>query len=438
MADAKLSSEQLHADSGHDNSLANNLVRMDKGTSDVITSDDSLLSLPSQTLLQAGKQGNSPSSPCSPPRNSAGLVEGAKPSGLTSNDGLEPGQRKSKGRRGAMDFHFCDQNQLAQVAVKSIAAGPCDISPLVFHGPTGSGKSTLLKMIQRLARRRQAQRSVLMTAEQFTASFLGALNGRGLTMFRRNFRDLDLLIVEDIQFFDGKKATTSEFHHTVDHLVAHGKQIVLSCDRKPIEMDFLNPELVARLQAGMLCPLRYASLDARVQILRNMCRIRDYSFPDSVLALIADRIPHDGRQLSGAINRLQMASAGRKTKWTPQQAESILADLIDGNEFRVSLKQIEKTVCELSDVSVSDIRSAKRSRKIVAARMLAMWLGRKFTRAALSEIGDHFGGRSHSTVIAATRKMDQLQAENGKLTIDGGQYQFNDLVDEVHRQLKAG
>ena len=345
---------------------------------------------------------------------------------------------RQSNRKRPTDFVFCERNRLAQVTFEQIQKQPGSMTPAVFCGPTGSGKTVLLKMVQRVFRQQtKGGRQVMLTAEQFTASYLGALNGDGLAMFRRHFRDLDLLIVDDIQFFEGKKATTNEFHHTVDSLVAAGKQIVLACDRRPQDLDFLCSELIARLLGGLHCQLEYAGQSARLKILQTMCAQRGFSFTDSVLQLVAERLPQDGRRMSGALNLLHMASAGDVSRMTASKAENILSDLLDTQEFRYTLRDIEKAVCDVSGITVPEIRSASRTKRVVGARMLAMWLSRKWTRAALSEIGDHFGGRSHSTVISATRKIEQLQSENGKLDCHGRSRKLSDLVEELKRRMGA-
>ncbi len=335
------------------------------------------------------------------------------------------------------EFVFCEQNQLVRSTVEEICRSPGQISPVLFYGPTGCGKTVLTDSLRRRCRKSGiAKRTVWMSAEQFTSAYLGALNGQGLPMFRRHYRDLELLIIDDIQFFRGKKATTAEFQHTVDSLLAAGQQIVLTADRPPMEMEFLSNELVTRLSAGLVCPVRYADERARQMIAQQFCRRRGYEFSESVIEVIADSFPQDARQMSGALNRLQMAvSSEEQAELQPGDALELIADLRQTRTLHWSMKQIENVVCDIAGVTKNEIRSTSRAKRICTARMLAMWLSRQYTRSALSEIGGHFGGRSHSTVIAATKKVDQLIENNEKIEVNRSQLRIRDLVERVNRDI---
>jgi len=370
----------------------------------------------------------------------SGNLESAKQFSSSSQQPVSGRSRTKPRETQSIDFVFCENNHLARTICNEMLSKPGKISPVVFYGPTGSGKTILADMVKRRYRvQLNCRRMVMMSAEQFTSNYLGALNGQGLPMFRRHYRDLELLVIDDIQFFQGKKATTNEFQHTIDSLLNSGRQIILTSDRPPAELDFLSLELVTRLSGGLVCPVEYADEESRRIILKKFCQQRRYEFSDEVLEIIAAQMPHDMRRLSGAVNRLHMATVGRKRESiSPEEVERILGDLFQVNSQNWSLRQIEKVVCGVAGVSPDEIRSSSRTQKVCTARMLAMWLSRKHSRAALSEIGDHYGGRSHSTVIAATKKMDTVESENASLRIEGGQYKFKDLVDRVRRQLKSG
>ena len=343
------------------------------------------------------------------------------------------GDRKPK----PYEFVFCEQNRMVKSTVEEICQSPGQISPVLFYGPTGCGKTVLAHSLSRRCRKSGiAKRLVWMSAEQFTSAYLGALNGQGLPMFRRHYRDLELLIIDDIQFFRGKKATTAEFQHTVDSLLGAGQQIVLTADRPPLEMDFLSNELVTRLSSGLVCPVRYADASARKMIARQFCDQRGYLFSDSVLEVIAESFPQDARQMSGALNRLQMAVTPEKQpELTEGEVLELTDDLRQSPTVHWSMRQIENAVCEISGVTKHEIRSSSRAKRICTARMLAMWLSRQHTRSALSEIGVHFGGRSHSTVIAATKKVDQLIENNEKIELNRSQLRVRDFVERVNRDI---
>jgi chromosomal replication initiator protein len=347
----------------------------------------------------------------------------------------KPAARKVLRSKKAYPFQFCENNKLAATTVGEILRHPGQLSPVVFHGPAGCGKSTILSTVKSQFHK---CRMVMMSAEQFTTSYLGALNGGGLPMFRRKYRDLDLLIVDDIQFFQGKRATTVEFQHTIDSLMAD-RQIVLSSDRPPNELDFLSTELATRLSAGLVCPLNFPGQETRKKILKDFCEQRGYDFETEVLQIIAEKMPYDVRRMSGALNRLRMATFGQhKKSITAERAAVILKDLFEVEHQYWSLKQIETAVCEAAGITKQEIRSASRSKRVCAPRMLAMWLSRQYTRAALSEIGDHFGGRSHSTVIAATKKMDSVIDADDVIQFANRPCRAKEILAQVRRDIQCG
>ena len=334
-------------------------------------------------------------------------------------------------------FVFCDNNRLANSSVEEIINFPGQISPVLFYGPTGCGKTELLQTVRHRFRQTWSRKRIaMMSSEEFTSAYVGALNGKGLPMFRRLYRDLDLLLIDDITFFRGKRATTSEFQHTIDGLLAANKQIVLTSDRPPSEMDFLSHELVARLTGGLVCPVRYANEDARKTVAHSICQRHGFDLNRDVIGMIANRFSGDMRRISGAINRLRMTNVDLDaTKLLPEQAENQIRDLTGSAQTNWSINEIEKVVCRIAGVTQSEIRSNSRQKKICTARMLAMWLSRQHTRSALSEIGSHFGGRSHSTVIAATRKVDKLIQQGDLIQVANANCPVQEIVARVGRDI---
>ncbi len=304
------------------------------------------------------------------------------------------------------EFAFGQNNLLAENAVKQIVASPGQISPLFLHGPVGCGKSLLLSRIVQLCRQSTKQRrGIYVTAEQFTSHFVEALKGRGLPVFRRKYRELDVLAVDDLQFFDNKRATLVEFQSTLDELQRGKKQILLAADRPPTELGFLGAELINRLSGGLNCRLNYPCESGRVAVLQRLCAQRSLSVPAKYLTSIAQRLNGDVRQLSGAVNRLHAAQLSNMDldQWPTIQV--LLQDLFQVSRRPISLEAIEQAVCDVCGVAAAELRSSKRSKRINVARHLAMWLARKHTGNAFSEIGLHYGGRSHSTVISAQQKV---------------------------------
>ena len=338
-------------------------------------------------------------------------------------------------------FWFGANNQFAQAGVEQIMQLPGQFSPLLIHGPSGSGKSHLLEAATNEFRRRlRAKRCVFLTAEQFTNQFVASLrDNRGLPMFRRKYRDLDLLAIDDIQFLAGKNATLNEFQFTLDQLVRQGKQVIVSSDRPPMELDTLGSDLLNRLASGLMCPLMFPNLEGRKSIIRSMCKQRNFRLKGDVVELIAEQITRDVRRLSGAINRLRAVSISTGVEnLSVEVATDMLQDLISLSSIGTSMVTIEEAVCNLTGIKSSDLRSNSRRKSISSARMLAMYLAREHTNAALSEIGDYFGGRSHSTVIAAKKKITTLIADDSDIALANSKVKVKVAIDRIQSKLRIG
>jgi len=323
----------------------------------------------------------------------------------------------------------------AQMSLDRLGA----ISPLFVYGPTGCGKTHLLDAFANQARQASGVRRVVsLSAEQFTSHFLEALQGSGLPSFRRKYRDLDVLLIDDVQFFDGKRATIVELHHTIDTLFRGGRQLVMAADRSPAELASLGPEFVTRMAAGMVTDMGYPGGEARLTILKRIAAERSITAPNSVFELIANQLLGDVRQLSGALNRLSAESVARGVPITLAFAETALEDLFLANRRVVRLKDVERVVCEVLEIDSTSLQSAQRTRSISHSRMLAMWLARKYTRAAFSEIGEFFGRRSHSTVISAAKKVDGWVAKEQIIDLSRGKCKVNDALRRVEAALRSG
>ena len=345
-------------------------------------------------------------------------------------------QRKSQGLE---SFWFGDSNRLAEAGTRQMFQQFGQLTPFLVYGPTGCGKTHLLETITADARRKlKLRRCVYMSAEQFTTYFVTALRGTGLPSFRRKYRDLDFLAIDDIQFFAGKKATLGEFQFTIDNLVRNGKQVVLASDRPPIELNHFGNETVARFSAGLICPLHYPDIEGRRQIMNRMCRQRNIQVPTDVIDMIAERLGRDVRRLSGAINRIHALAEASNRQITIDMAKQVLLDLFSVNSSLTSLNTIEKAVCDFCDIKPTDLRSSSRRKRICTARMLAMYLSRQYTSSAFSEIGDYFGGRSHSTVIAAQKKVTDWIAQNQPIDLPNAYYPAKEAVARLESNLKIG
>ena len=337
-------------------------------------------------------------------------------------------------------FWFGDENRLARASVEQVFAHPGEFSPLMFYGSSGCGKSHILEAtVNEFRRRLRMKRCIFMSSEQFTSQFVSSLRGgAGLPMFRKKYRDLDLLAIDDIQFFVNKKATLNEFLYTIDNLARLGKQVIVSSDRPPVELDGLGTDLAARLSGGLTCPLQYPGFDGRIRILENMCKVRNFRIPGNVMELIANYMTRDVRRISGAINRLYAVSKSLNEKVSMHLAQEVLGDLLAFNGVGTSLVGIEQAVCEFCGVKTSELRSKSRRKKVSAARMLAMYLSRQHTSSAFSEIGDHFGGRSHSTVIAAEKKVTSWIDTGESIQLPNADYPAKEVISRIESILRIG
>jgi chromosomal replication initiator protein len=362
-------------------------------------------------------------------------AEPAKPQAVS------PQKRNGRPRRFARheDFIVGSCNRLAYTSAQMAAEGPGKFSPLLIYGPTGTGKTHLLEGLWIAAKQASpAVRAVYLSAEQFTTYFLGALRGSGLPSFRRKYRGVELLMIDDLQFFEGKRATLVELLHTIDTLMQEGRQLVFTSDRPPAELEDLAPELSSRLSAGLVCRIDPPDYETRLGIVAQMARRLDLNLSKGVQEFVAHNLTGDVREISGGLNRLKAIQQAEGRNITATMAESALADLIRHNTRAVDLKQIEAAVCESFALAPKSLRSDSKTQAVSHPRMLAMWLARRVTRAALSEIGDHFGGRRHSTVISAQKKIDRWLDDGAAIKFGAQQLPVEEALRCVQARLQTG
>jgi chromosomal replication initiator protein len=337
------------------------------------------------------------------------------------------------------DFVVGPSNRMAYGAVEIAASRPGEMSPLVIHGPTGVGKTHLLEGICGRARQCHPGMSVVsLSAEQFTTGFLQALHGTGLPGFRRTCRSADLLVVDDIQFFVGKRATLVEFQHTVDALHRQGRQMVFACDRELDALGGLGSDLVTRLRGGMNARLLPPDYEVRRGIVERICGKRELAVPEDVVHYVATHMTRHARELFGAVNRLEAASLMLGIPVSAGMAEEALADLVRSSARAVRLADVEKAVCKAFGIDAAGMQSARRSKAVSHPRMLAMYLARRHTCAALAEIGAYFGRRSHSTVIAAQKTVEGWLANREPIVLAEAPWDVAEAIRRVEDILRAG
>jgi chromosomal replication initiator protein len=336
------------------------------------------------------------------------------------------------------DFVVGQSNRMAYEAARSAAQQLGRFSPLLVYGPSGSGKTHLLNAIAVMGRAsRQRPRVMQLTAEQFTGQFLEALDKRALPGLRQKTRSLDLLAIDDVHFLGNKRATLEELIYTIDAVQTRGGQVVLSSDRPAAELQSVSVELAARVSAGLAVALDPPDYATRLGILRAMTSRMEIAAGDDVLELVAQQVVGSGRLLSGAINRLVAASMAARKPITMELAGSAIADFCRQHSPQVRLIDIQRAVCEVFGVESTSLKSARKCRSVAEPRMLAMWLARRYTRAALSEIGDFFGRRSHSTVVSAQRKFDGLISQHGEIVVGDQLCQVEEAVRRIEAKLRT-
>ena len=256
--------------------------------------------------------------------------------------------------------------------------------------------------------------------------------------FRRKYRAVDVLIIDDVQFFCGKRATVVELLHTIDTLLREGRQLVMAADRPPAELSGLGPELTARLSGGIVCRIEPADGEVRRGIVDRLAARLEVAVPADVREFIAANFTSHARELSGALNTVQATSQALGCKVTLPMAQQALAEMIRQGSRMVRLTDIEQAVCEVFGLEARSLQSGTKDRAVRQPRMLAMWLARKHTRAALSEIGRHFGRRSHSTVISAQQKVDDWISQHALLELVDSKWPVEEAVRRVEQSLRAG
>jgi chromosomal replication initiator protein len=330
-------------------------------------------------------------------------------------------------------------NRMACGAVEMAVARPGEMSPLVIHGPSGVGKTHLLEgACERMRQLHPAATPVYLSAEQFTTAFLQALHGGGLPGFRRTCRGADLLVIDDAQFFVGKKATALELQHTIDALQRLGRQVILACDRELDALPDLGADLLTRCRGGMTARILPPDYDVRRGIVSAIFGKRGIAVPDEVVHFIATSMTRHARELYGAVNRLEATSTMLGLPISLGMAEESLADLVRSSGRSVRLADVERAVCKAFGIDGGDLQSSRRSRATSHPRMLAMFLARKHTQAALAEIGGYFGRRSHSTVIAAQKAVGEWVASGTRIVLADAAWDVEEAIRRVEDVLRAG
>ena len=277
------------------------------------------------------------------------------------------------------------------------------------------------------------QRVVYLSAEKFMYSFVRALKSKDTFSFKEALRSVDVLMIDDVQFISGKESTQEEFFHTFNALIDQGKQIVISADRSPADLDDIGDRLRSRLSSGLVADIHPTTYDLRLSILSKKAVSMGVCVPDSVLEFLAHRISSNVRELEGALTRLvaHVQLVGRTLSL--ETAQDVLKDILRANDKRLTIEDIQKQVAEHFHLRVADMQSSRRSRSVARPRQVAMFLSKHLTSRSLPEIGRRFGGRDHTTVIHAVKKVSQLMEADQSFARDVNL--FKRLVRELKKDF---
>ncbi len=312
-------------------------------------------------------------------------------------------------------------NQFAYSAAQRVAeGGAVTFNPLFLHSSVGLGKTHLMHAIAHEIRRRHPERQVMyMSAEKFMVEFVSALRHQDTVAFKQRFRNVDVLMIDDVQFIAGKNSTQDEFFHTFNALVDYRRQLIISADRSPSDLEGIEERIRSRLGWGLVADIHPTDFELRLGILQSKLEASSgASVSMDVLEFLARRISSNIRELEGALNRVVAHATLVGRPVSLEFTKSVLQDLLRANDRRITIDEIQRKVAEYYKVRMPDLLSARRSREVARPRQIAMYLSKRLTPRSLPEIGRRFGGRDHTTVMHAIKRIDELRTTDSELEND--------------------
>ena len=321
-------------------------------------------------------------------------------------------------------------NELGYAAAQRVSGSDEVLfNPLFLYGAVGLGKTHLMHSIAWDIRLRDPSRRVLyLSAEKFMYQFIRALRFKDTMAFKDQFRSVDVLMIDDVQFIGGKDSTQEEFFHTFNALVDQNRQVIISADKSPTDLEGLEERLRSRLGWGLVADIHPTTYELRLGILQSKVEKLGVAVPTKVLEFLAHKITSNVRELEGAMNRIAAHATLVGRDITLEATQEVLHDLLRSYERRVTIEEIQRQVASHYQIRVGDMHSARRSRSIARPRQIAMFLAKQLTQHSLPDIGRRFGGRDHTTVLHAVKKIDEL------CIIDK---QFQDDVEFLRRMLET-
>jgi len=311
-------------------------------------------------------------------------------------------------------------NEFAYAAAKRVAESPtAQFNPLFLYGGVGLGKTHLMHAVAWNIREIDPNRTVIyMSAEKFMYRFIRALREQNTVDFKDQFRNVDVLMIDDVQFISGKDSTQEEFFHTFNALVDQGRQIVISADKSPSDLEGMEERLKSRLNCGLVADIHATTYELRLGILQTKAERMGVDVPLKVMEFLAHKITSNVRELEGALNRVSAHASLVGRDISVESAQDVLHDLIRAHDRRVTIEEIQKKVAAHFNIRTSDMHSARRARSVARPRQVAMYLAKQLTSRSLPEIGRKFGGRDHTTVMHAVKKVEELRERDATFAED--------------------
>jgi chromosomal replication initiator protein len=342
----------------------------------------------------------------------------------------EPTEEKEIGA--ALDPRFTFENfvvgkpnELAHAAARRVAESSVGtnrsvpFNPLFLYGGVGLGKTHLMHAIAWYIRTHDPSRKLIyLSAEKFMYQFIRALRFKDTMAFKEQFRSVDVLMIDDVQFISGKDSTQEEFFHTFNALVDQNRQVIISADKSPSDLEGMEERMRSRLGWGLVADIHPTTYELRLGILQAKAELQRMQIPEKVLEFLAHKITSNVRELEGALNRIVAHAQLVGRAITLESAQEVLHDLLRANDRRVTIDEIQKRVAEHYNIRLADMHSARRARAVARPRQVAMYLCKQLTPRSLPEIGRKFGGRDHTTVMHAVRKIEELRTNDRTLAED--------------------
>jgi chromosomal replication initiator protein len=321
-------------------------------------------------------------------------------------------------------------NELAYAAALRVAESQTvQFNPLFLYGGVGLGKTHLMHAIAWHIKKYHPKRRVIyLSAEKFMYQFIRALRFKDTVSFKEQFRSVDVLMIDDVQFISGKDTTQEEFFHTFNALVDQNHQIIISADKSPSDLQGMEDRLKSRLGWGLVADIHPTTYELRLGILQSKADTLNIGIPKEVMEFLARKISSNIRELEGALNRIIAHATLVGREISLETTHEVLRDLLKANDRRITIEDIQKRVAEYYGIKISDMQSARRSQNVARPRQVAMYLAKMLTSRSLPEIGRKFGGRDHTTVLHAVRKVEEVRTQDRE---------FSDDLDILRRTLEV-